>query len=250
MKILVIESNLPDGGIDDAHPFQRALQSIDPTIEIAFAKPYGAPVTAEMLQGVDGVIFTGSGVDWSADDARAAPLHDAARLVFEAGVPAYGSCNGAQLAAHVLGGALTVSPNGREDGLARDIRLTEAGRTHPFLAGRQQGYAVPAVHRDEIARLPDGAILLAENDHSAVQAFAYERDGVRFWGVQYHPEFSTDMMAGILPNVGDYPDAVCADFRVAEKDADAARRLGTTSRDMQPATRLTEIANWVASLSA
>ena len=103
------------------------------------------------------------------------------RKVFEAGLPTLGSCNGMQLAASVLGGQSSASPNGREDGLARDVTLTEAGRAHPFMAGRIDGYAAPCVHRDEVSRLPDGAVVLATNNHSEVQAFAYENDGIRFW---------------------------------------------------------------------
>ena len=99
---------------------------------------------------------------------------------FAVGLPTIGSCNGMQLAASVLGGSSTASPNGREDGLSGDIRLTNAGRNHVMMAGREDGYAVPCTHRDEVVRLPEVGVRLAGNGHSAVQAFAIDCDGIDF----------------------------------------------------------------------
>ena len=80
------------------------------------------------------------------------------RRTFAAKTPALGSCNGMQRAASVLGGASQETRNGREDGLARNIRITPEGQSHPMLAGRQSGYAVPCTHRDEVTQLRDGAV--------------------------------------------------------------------------------------------
>lgn len=245
--ILIVESN-PASGIAAAPEFVDALLLIDPSVKTRTVHPYDAEVTEADLEGIDGAIFTGSGVDWSTDAPEAAPLRAVMERVFDAGVPSYGSCNGMQLAASVLGGSVGASPNGREDGLALDIRLTDAGRAHPFLAGRDDGYAVPCVHRDEVQRLPEGAVLLSGNAHSPVQAFAYERGRIRFWGVQYHPEITPVGIAEIFERLGTGTEAVRADYRAAETDAGAARRLGAAPGDFMPLTRLTEIRNWLASL--
>ena len=247
--VLIVESN-PASGIAAAPEFVDALRLLDPTAEIRVVHPYDAAVSDADLAGVEGAIFTGSGVDWSTDAPQAAPLRAMMERVFAAGIPSYGSCNGMQLAASVLGGAVGASPNGREDGLALDIRLTDAGRRHPFLAGRADGFAAPCVHRDEVQRLPEGAVLLAGNAHSPVQAFAYERGGVRFWGVQYHPEITPTGIAQIFERIGTGTEATRADYRAAETDAGAARRLGAEPGDFVPLTRLTEIRNWLESLSA
>lgn len=249
ITILIVESN-PAGNQPAAPEFISALQAIDRSIDIRIVAPYDAPVTDADLQDVDGAIFTGSGVNWGVDAPEAAPLRAVMERVFDARIPSYGSCNGTQLAACVLGGASQPSPNGREDGLARDIQVTEAGQTHPFLTGRQSGYTVPCIHRDEVTRLPEGAVLLAGNAHSPVQAFAYDTGEIRFWGVQYHPEITPPAMADILDRIGGYPQALRDDLRLAESDADAARRLGAAPGDLQPDQRVTEIRNWFNSLSA
>lgn len=247
--VLIVESNPPNYP-QDAQLFQAALACIDPGIDTRVTRPLEHPLAAGMLDGVDGVIFTGSAVDWGVDDPRGAHLWAAMETVFARALPTYGSCNGMQLAASVLGGASAVSPNGRERGLARGVTLTQAGLTHPFLAGRRQGFSVPCIHSHEVAVLPEGGVLLAGNAHSPVQAFAYDAGGVSFWGVQYHPEVPPAHMAQVLLRAGETDAAMIADLEIAETDAGAAIRLGAAPEDLAPATRLTELHNWVAHIRA
>ena len=196
-RILVVESN-PKVESDRLEAlsgqalgqlYAATLEGLRDDVETVVISPYDGDETPD-LSGFDGIAFTGSSVEWNTDDERAAPLAAVMRAGFAAGLPTIGSCNGMQLAASVLGGSSSASPNGREDGLAGDIRLTDVGRAHPMMVGRDDGYAVPCTHQDEVVRLPEGAVRLAGNGHSNVQAFAIDRDGVDFWGMQYHPEFS------------------------------------------------------------
>ncbi|MCR9124676.1 MAG: type 1 glutamine amidotransferase [Rhodobacteraceae bacterium] len=231
----------------DGMQYGEVLRALDPAVRYRVVAPYDDPALPD-LSGLDGVVFTGSGVDWSTDDPRAAPLADTMRRVFDAGLPVFGSCNGMLLAATVLGGNNRVSPNGREDGLARDIRLTPEGAAHPMMAGRRDGFAVPCVHRDEVETMPPGAVVLARNDHSPVQAFAYERGGVRFWGVQYHPEYSPLHVAGFVESDGRLPETICDALRRCQEDAAAAALLGTTPEEQAPASRRIELGNWLKQL--
>jgi len=177
--ILIIDSNPAEAnapfveaqGRTLGENYAHALRICRDDLNITIVAPYDGEDTPP-LAAFDGVVFTGSSVAWNTDDARAAPLAGVMRRVFDQGLPTLGSCNGMQLAASVLGGSTGEAPKGREDGYARDIKLTDAGRTHPLLAGREDGYAVPCVHRDEVVNLPEGAQLLAGNAHSGVQAFA------------------------------------------------------------------------------
>lgn len=227
--------------------YADALTFLRPDADCEIACPYEGRMHTD-LAGFDGAAFTGSGVEWNTDDPRAEPIATAMRAVFAAGLPTFGSCNGMQLAASVLGGRTGESPNGREDGMARDIRLTEAGRKHPMLEGRADGFAVPCVHRDEVRQLPEGAVTLATNAHSAVQAFAYEQGGIRFWGVQYHPEFDPADLSDRLQKWRPVSPQLIADLKVAKTDAEAAARLGTTPADQQPERRMIEFRNWMNAL--
>ncbi|MFK7744496.1 MAG: type 1 glutamine amidotransferase [Roseobacter sp.] len=255
LRILIVDSDTAElnarsmavDGMTCGVNYAAALQACRDDLEISITAPYAQDPLPDLAR-FDGVVFTGSGVEWSTDDAQARPLVQAMENVFAAGLPTLGSCNGMQLAATVLGGSNRASPNGREDGLARDIKRTEAGARHPFLAGRVDGFAVPCVHRDEVANLPAGAVLLATNDHSVVQAFGYEQGDVRFWGVQYHPEYSLPFIGARVRAWQRLPEDIAADIESAATDADAAERLGVRHSDMQADARLTELRNWLASL--
>ncbi|MEM1074852.1 MAG: type 1 glutamine amidotransferase [Pseudomonadota bacterium] len=255
LRILIVDSDTAElnnkskaaVGHTAGEGYAQALHTCRDNLEVTVIAPYDGASLPE-LSGYDGVVFTGSGVEWCTDEPEAKPLAEAMEQCFAAGLPTLGSCNGMQLAARVLGGSNHASPNGREDGLARDVQMTAAGKSHPFLAGRRNGYAVPCVHRDEVQQLPDGAVLLATNAHSAVQAFVYEQNGIRFWGVQYHPEYTLPFIASRARAWKRLPDETIADIEVADSDAEAAARLGVRSDDLKPRMRMTELRNWLDSL--
>ena len=254
-RILIVESNPRDisaslaarAGATLGAVYADALRGIDADAEIEIISPYDGDETPEMTR-FDGVAFTGSSVAWNTDDDRAAPLAAVMRAAFAAGRPVIGSCNGMQLAASVLGGSAAASPNGREDGMATGIKLTEEGRAHPMMAGRQDGFAVPCTHRDEVVRLPDGAVRLAGNAHSKVQAFAIDRDGIDFWGMQYHPEFSPSFVGRYLGGDGRVAPHLADDLMAADSDAEAAARLSTSPAEQGDAVRMLELRNWMARL--
>lgn len=244
--LLIIEANTPDMPPATAG-FVEAFARLDQTVTIAQHAPYTDPLSVDHLAGVDGVVFTGSGVAWSTDAAEAKPQRDAMELVFQHGLPSWGSCNGMQLATVVLGGVVGASPKGIEVGVAQN--LARADTDHPMFAGRAATWETPCIHRDETQRLPIGAVLSATNDHSPVQAFAYEQNGVDFWGTQYHPELSTTRIADYMRNrdsiFQDHADMI-ADLDIAETNEQAAARLGTTPDMLAFDTRTLELANWLA----
>ena len=83
-------------------------------------------------------------------------------------------------------------------GLARKIHLTEAGRNHPFYQDKPPVFDGFISHYDEVTRLPPGALHLASNDFTRVQAAAVTHRNGTFWAVQYHPEYDLHEMARLL----------------------------------------------------
>ena len=255
-RILIVESETPDvidaAGNSLAIGFGETLRGLDPQIEIEFADPYLKPLDVRRLDIVDAAVFPGSRVYWSTDDADAAPLRQAMERVFEVGLPCFGSCNGLQLAGVLLGGRVAAAAE-LEVGVAREVRLTDAGAGHPMMAGRTPSFAVPAVHRDRVVELPPGATCLAGNRHSRYQAFVYEADGIDFWGVQYHPEIAPEEIAQYLrsrPDLFADHQHLVADLLVAERDDEAAARFGAQSDELRPPVRTTELRNWLAHVAA
>ena len=164
------------------------------------------------------------------------------------------------MAAVAAGGEVARNPKGREVAFARKIILNEAGRTHPLHRGRDIAFDAPAIHGDEVVRLPPDTTVTAWNALSQVQAAEIRHDGGVFWGVQYHPEFSLRDLSFILRRYGQtlVDEGFFADLAALESYAanlsalesdqrrtDIAWRLGLGADILRPERRLCEIANWI-----
>jgi GMP synthase-like glutamine amidotransferase len=150
------------------------------------------------LRLFDAVFVTGSPMHVYADTPEVRRQLAFMRSVFASGTPSFGSCAGLQIAVDAAGGKVRKVPDRMEAGIARRITPTEAGRDHPLLSGRSKSWDAPAIHGDEVETLPDGAILLASNGVTQVQAAEIRYDRGIFWGVQYHPELALGEIAVAL----------------------------------------------------
>lgn len=145
-------------------------------------------------EGFAGVIVTGSAAmvpdrhPWS--ERTADWLRDAAH----AGLPLFGICYGHQLIARALGGEVGPNEVGREMGTVR-IHLHPEAQHDPLFARLADPFAAQATHLQSVLRPPEGAVVLAHNDHDACHAFRW---GPAAWGVQFHPEFSAGHMRGYI----------------------------------------------------
>lgn len=250
--LLIVESNTPDmvyDGLSGAFGFVRAFAHIDPQVQLRLAAPHGQRFEAAQLEGIDGVIFTGAGVAWGVDAPEGAALARVMEITFAAGLPVWGSCNGMQLAAWLLGGRLGDCPNGLELGMARDLQLTESGQSHPMFVGRNSGFAVPCIHRHEVTALGSDMVLLAGNAHTGIQAVSCQSGGVDFWGTQYHPELALSDIAAYL-QTGRFADTegVLSKLLIADRDEAAAGALGTSQAELS--VRTLELANWLGHVKA
>ncbi|MFQ5410412.1 MAG: type 1 glutamine amidotransferase, partial [Anaerolineales bacterium] len=157
----------------------------------------GLPAGAA-INSYDGYLWTGSNLTIYDDVPEVTRQIELCRAIYAAGVPQYGSCWGVQMAAVAAGGQVQKNPRGREWSIARDIRLTEAGRVHPMYAGKPEKFDAFIMHLDMVTRIPEGGALLASNAHSPVQALTVEYRGGVFWATQYHPEYTLYEMARLL----------------------------------------------------
>lgn len=274
-RVLVVEGDPPEvieqAGAAGAPPsglhFGAVLRELDPSLEIEIVTPSFPDFDAReaSFEGVVGVALTGASVPWSADAREAAPHRQFLNRVFDHDVPVYGSCWGLQVATVVLGGSIGACARGPEFGIARNLTLTEAGRRHPLYAGKPTAFDAVAMHGDEVDRPPEGAVILAGNAHSTVQAFAYEQGMINFWGAQYSPELGLDAIAHALsrpdqprylaPEIAEDPAVaaqIAEDFLAMEMDPEAEAaltwRYGITEDTAFFDKRSIEIGNWVAQL--
>lgn len=171
-------------------------------------------VTADDLPGRpedwDGILVTGSPAmvsdrePWSEQTGNW--LADAVR----AEVPLLGVCYGHQLLAHALGGEVGFHPQGRETG-THPVELLDSASDDPLLKALPRQFQAQLTHRQSVLRLPPNAVLLARNEFEPHQAF---RLGPCAWGVQFHPEFSLEVMQAYL-------EVQAPDLKKEGLDADA-----------------------------
>ena len=190
-----------DGSITGAaEGFAAALSKLDDTLSFTIYRPHFADFhfSDALFDHVDGVVFTGSAVNWSADDNEAQPARDVMEHALLGKKPIFGSCYGMQLAVAVLGGQNRAHPDATEFAIARDITVNEAGQSHPLYQEKPVQFDAKCMHRDEVARLPSGAVSLSGNEHSPYQSMVYETESERLWAVQYHPELTFKEIANYI----------------------------------------------------
>lgn len=270
MKILVAGSETLDeqearrqgAGASSAESYAQTLRALRPgaAIEIVSCVEDETEPNIWDLARHDAVIFPGSPLqmqDATPEARRAARFMEG---VFEAGVPAFGSCAGLQIAAVAAGGTCRPRQPRMEAAFARRITATEAGRRHPLLAGRPAAWDAPAMHSSEIVDLPPGAIVLAATRTTPVQAIEIRRGNGIFWGVQYHPELALrEIAASLRRQAGDLVDEGLADSEAAVAtyagfidalDQDPGRRdlawqLGLDEEVLVADRRMAEIRNFL-----
>jgi GMP synthase (glutamine-hydrolysing) len=160
---------------------------------------------------LSGVLVTGSAAmvserqDWSEQTAQWLAQ------VVRQDVPVLGVCYGHQLLAHALGGEVGPNPSGRQIGTVR-VETLAAAADDPLLAGLPTSLPANATHSEVVLSPPGGATRLAR---SALDENFALRFAERAWGVQFHPEFSEEVMqlylhyrADVLRQEGLDPDAL------------------------------------------
>ena len=257
------------GGTEAGALYARMLRELAPRVESDVIHPAdadGVLPPGVSLADYDGVTWTGSSLTiHSRDDDRVTRQVALVRACFDAGVPAFGSCWAAQVAAAAAGGACGPHPRGREFGVARDITLSPAGRAHPLFADKPAVFDAFTSHTDHVTALPQGATLLASNAWSDVQAFAVERAGTSFWAVQYHPEYDPGEVAALcrlraqeLVDQESFADLAAAERYAAALDrmraepdcSELRKRLGMGDILLDPRLRTLETGNWLRQLVA
>lgn len=274
MRFLVAENEPPEArakrrasvGRSSGETYADMLREIVPGAACDRVRPADAQEDspdAPAIARYDAVFLTGSPLHLYADTPEARRAIAFMHQVFASGTPSFGSCAGLQIAAAAAGGEVRAMGPRREAGFARRIAVTDAGRDHPLLRGRPAAFDAPAIHSDEVARLPAGATLLAANTVTAVQAAEIRHAGGVFWGVQYHPELSLAEVAGALRRQAD--DLL--DHRLARSTDDVERiaalldaldrepdrvdlawQLGLDREVTEVARRRTELRNFIAYL--
>lgn len=109
-------------------------------------------------------------------------------------VPFFGICYGHQLLAHATGGRVGYLEPEPEVGTV-EVRINSRAGEDWLLQGIPSCFPAHATHAQTVHELPPGAILLAASDRDPHHMF---RVGSVAWGVQFHPEYTPDIMREYL----------------------------------------------------
>jgi GMP synthase (glutamine-hydrolysing) len=257
-------NNLVAAGMKVAADLYREMllrELPDAQSDILFPSDASARMPAgAALEQYDGLLWTGCNATIYEHHPPVVAQIELSKKAYEIGVPQFGSCWGLQMAVVAAGGEVAANPNGREMGIARRILLTEAGKSHPMMAGRATVFEHFTSHVDEVTKLPAGAVHLAGNPFTTVQAAAVRHLKGVFWGVQYHPEYDVHEMARLtvarqekLLGLGFYRSAEALHHHVDSMEALHAephrldlRWLLVIGDDvLDPKTRTLELSNWL-----
>lgn len=137
-----------------------------------------------------GAVITGSHAMVTDDLPWSVRLEGWIRSLLVSRTPLFGICYGHQLLARAAGGHVGYHRRGMEVGTVGVHRLPESA-DDPLFGLLPQSFRVHATHAQTVLSLPEGAVRLAANAYEPNHAF---RVGNCAWGVQFHPEYSADIM--------------------------------------------------------
>jgi GMP synthase-like glutamine amidotransferase len=135
----------------------------------------------------DGWIITGSSASVYEDLEWIVELEEAIKRAHETEKPILGICFGHQLIAQALGGVVEKNPKGWELG-SYPLKIVDS-KSVIFDKIIENDYYYNS-HKDVVSKLPIGAYITAENE-MGIQGYQI---GKQTFGVQFHPEFSHDVI--------------------------------------------------------
>ena len=116
------------------------------------------------------------------------------RWALDEGVPTLGLCYGHQMLAQILGGSVNYLPDAPEAGYHR-LQFMGDYEADPLFGLYPSHVEAFTFHYQTIHRLPDFAKTFARSTQDRNHAVRF---GEWVWGVQYHPEFSSEVAAAYI----------------------------------------------------
>lgn len=146
------------------------------------------------VQDCAGAVITGSHSMVTDNLPWSVRLEEWVLYLLHTDTPLFGICYGHQLLAKAAGGQVGFHPRGEEIGTV-EVQLLPECIHDPVFQSLPQSFLVHATHEQTVLRLPTGAVCLAANEYEPNHAF---RLGGWAWGVQFHPEYSTDILRSYI----------------------------------------------------
>lgn len=174
----------------------------------------------------DGVVVTGSHSMVTDEHDWSERLVEWIAELVDEGVPFLGICYGHQLLAKAAGGTVGYHSSGMEIGTV-DIELLSEGSTDGLLKGLPTRFPVHVTHSQTVIELPGNATRLAANSFENTHVM---RVGACAWGVQFHPEYRSEVMRSYIDEQADDLEAAGIDLAVVQRSVRETREAASILR--------------------
>lgn len=148
------------------------------------------------LNSAGGFIITGSHSMVTDELVWSVRLEKYIKKIASKKIPLLGICYGHQLIAKALGGKSDFNKKGKEIGMVQIKRLHHS-YNDPLLIGFPKKFNAFETHYQTVVKLPPKAKVLANNYKEKHQMVRFDTS---IWGVQFHPEFTIDIMKEYILN--------------------------------------------------
>lgn len=192
LPLLIVQMGSPPDDLlrqfgEQSDWFRAALEDTNQRISVAHpdqgeALPEPSEFSAAVITGSWSMVTDRK--DWSERTGRWT------KGLIESGKPLLGVCYGHQLMADVMGGVVDYHPDGRELGTL-PVTLNAQGQGDPWTGRLPPVFGAHLTHAQTVLVPPSGAQLLGGSAHDAHQILRY---GPHILSVQFHPEFSGDLL--------------------------------------------------------
>ena len=150
------------------------------------------------LDDFQGIIWTGSLLNIYDTGPPIERQIELAKELFKKKNKIFGSCWGLQVLATAAGGTVRKNPKGLEAVIAKNIIVNSNGLKHSLYKNKPKIFDSFCWHYDELENLPSETKILSSNEKSEIQSIVFTRDNSEIWAVQYHPEFDSKWISGLM----------------------------------------------------
>jgi GMP synthase (glutamine-hydrolysing) len=256
LKLLIVEGNLisenknfKDVGIQThTESLKESISNYNNNINYEILNPSSEDnfnKIIEKLESFDGLVWGGSSLNIYNDTPEIKRQIIFMKECFNKVKHIFAICWGMQVAVTAAGGTVKKSENGAHIGIARDIKINDAGLKHPIYKNKKKLFNSPAFNFDEVETLPNGSTLLASNPINKVQGIKFEKGISKIWGIQYHPEITYDKMIGLINFRKDRLINFRKVFKTEKDIDDHIKNIEEENQRTNKHSRMQEVKNWL-----
>jgi len=199
-NILIVEGNIEQdskmfieaAGAKVSENLKNLFLKFEPKANIEIIHPGNDKESSAALDKIniyDGIAFTGGAMRLNDMSEEIKKHIKFAKKCLESGKKILAICWGLQVCSVAAGGKVNKGKNGAHMGIAKSVKINEAGLKHPLYENKKNEFNTPAFNFDEVCEIPENSIVLASNSVNDVMGLIINYKNSVVWGMQYHSDY-------------------------------------------------------------